>query len=262
MNRYIEKLRREGLRAIARRRSDWYRTRLMINNRMVGRLVELAGNRIRIDGMSFSVDCPEIDTAHKSTLWFGLHELEERALMERCMPVDLPVVELGGGLGVVSCLSNRRLKVPDCHVVVEAMPSMAALLERNRDLNQCRFEVLNAALAYDSPVVKFGVNSSFVDSRVNGEFGAVVFVPSTTLGQIVERAGFDRFSLICDIEGAEADLMRHESALIAERGDFALIEIHPAVLGEDGAAQVVERFEQAGFCLTKRIGSNWAFVRN
>jgi len=52
-------------------------------SRTVGRLVELSGNRIRIGDMKFSVNSPGIDTAHKSTLFFGLHELDERALVER-----------------------------------------------------------------------------------------------------------------------------------------------------------------------------------
>jgi len=90
---------------------------IRINNRTVGRLVELSGNRIRIGGLKFSVDSPGIDTAHKSTLFFGLHEIDERALVERWLPKSLPVVEFGGGLGVVSCMANRLLERPVRSVV-------------------------------------------------------------------------------------------------------------------------------------------------
>jgi FkbM family methyltransferase len=260
--KYIDKIRDDGITAILARRYGWYRARLMVNNDLVGRLVELAGNRIRIEGLKFSTDCPAIETAHKSTLFFGLHEIEERTLLRRCLPVDFPVVELGGGLGVVSCLANRKLASPARHVVVEAMPSVAALLQRNRDLNHCQFRVVNAALAYGSPTVNLGVNRSFVGSRIDGNFDATVHVPSITLGGIVDEAGFDRFALICDIEGAEAELTSHESKLIADRVVFALMEIHPGVLGEDGANRVVERFTRAGFRLADRMGFNWAFAKH
>jgi len=233
----------------------------MINNATVGKLVELTGNRIRIEGLTFSVNCPAVATSHKSTLWFGLHELEERALLRRYLPSDLPVVELGGGLGVVSCLANRKLACPDRHVVVEAIPSIAALLERNRDLNDCKFRVVNAALAYGSPTVTFGTDGTFVGCRLDSNVGTTISVPSITLGQIVDEAGLDRFSLICDIEGAEADLVSHELSLIADRAAVILVEIHPAILGEVGANRVVEDLLGAGFKLAERVGSNWAFVR-
>lgn len=260
MKKHFEKLRREGITTILARRYSWYRSWLMINNPAVGRLVELTGNRINIEGLRFSVNCPQVTTAHKSTLWFGRHELEERELLRRFLPADHPVVELGGGLGVVSCLANRQLANPARHVVVEAIPSLAKLVEQNRDLNGCRFQVINAALAYGSPTVTFGIHNNFVGSRLDGEFGMSVSVRSITVAQIVDEADFDRFALICDIEGAEADLVTHELGLIADRAVFVLVEIHPAILGEDRADRVVAQLTRAGFRLQERVGSNWAFV--
>jgi hypothetical protein len=46
-NRYMSKLRDEGLSAIVMRRYRWYRDTIRINNLTVGQLVELLGNRIR-----------------------------------------------------------------------------------------------------------------------------------------------------------------------------------------------------------------------
>ncbi len=259
---YLEKLRREGIVAILTRRYRWYQSRIMINNARVGKLVELAGNRIRIDGLRFSVDCPAVSTSHKSTLWFGLHEVEERALLHRYLPPSLPVVEFGGGLGVISCLANRKLACPDRHVVVEAIPAMAALLVRNRDLNHCQFRVVNAALAYGSSAVTFSVSEQFVASGLNSGLGTSISVPSITLGQIVDEAGFDGFSVICDIEGAEMDLVVNELSLLAHCATFILVEIHPAILGEGRASQIVEDLTRAGFTLRERRGSNWAFIRS
>ena len=42
------------------RRLYWYKARLQVNNPLVGRIVALTGNRVRMDGMTFSVDCPQL----------------------------------------------------------------------------------------------------------------------------------------------------------------------------------------------------------
>src|SRR4051794_28707427 len=61
--RIWSKIHREGLGTILRRRLDWYRYLICINNRPVGRLVEILGNRVRIEGLVFSVDSPSIETS-------------------------------------------------------------------------------------------------------------------------------------------------------------------------------------------------------
>src|SRR6476620_7340833 len=103
-----------------RRRARWYLGRLQVNNPIVGRLVELSGNRLGRDGLTYSVESPNITRGHKSTLLFGLHEMEERRLIKSWLPANLPLIELGGGLGVVSCLANKTIIRPEQHVVVEA----------------------------------------------------------------------------------------------------------------------------------------------
>jgi FkbM family methyltransferase len=134
-------------------------------------------------------------------------------------------------------------------------------VERNRDLNHCRFEVINAALAYGSPTVAFHVAANFGQNKVKSDSGSEILVPSITLERIVSRPGFERFSLICDIEGAEAELVRHELAFIADRVAFVLVEIHPRILGDHGVDEVVNALLGAGFQLAEHNGWNWAFFK-
>src|SRR5438270_4743065 len=47
------------------------------------------------------------------------YEVQELAALQYLDPA-LPVVELGGCMGVISCVANRRLRHPEDHVVVEA----------------------------------------------------------------------------------------------------------------------------------------------
>jgi FkbM family methyltransferase len=215
--------------------------------------------------MRFSVDSPEITTPHKSTLWFGLHETEERALVKRWLPADLPVVELGGGLGVVACLINRRLAQPDHHVVVEPHPEMRRLLALSRELNRCRYRVIPAALAYDCQTATFGRHACVLASKLGEPHTGghrTVLVPAVTLANVLDSAEFGPCSVVADIEGAEADLIERELDTLRERCRFFVVEIHPSVLGEERCERIVGRLVDAGFRLRERVGSNWAFGRD
>ena len=124
-------------------------------NLALGRIVELTGNRIWTDGMVFSLDSPVIYREQKWILFSQPHEPHERMLLDRWLPRELALVEFGGGIGVVSCVSNRKLAKPEMHIVVEANPAPVPLVERNRDLNGCRYQVIHKALAYDAEAVRF-----------------------------------------------------------------------------------------------------------
>ena len=87
---------------------------------VIGRLVEVCGDRVTLEGLTFSVDNPLITTREKGLLYLGLHESREIALVHQHLLAELPVIELGGGIGVVSCIINRKLAHPRDHIVLEA----------------------------------------------------------------------------------------------------------------------------------------------
>jgi FkbM family methyltransferase len=260
---YLVKLKHDGLLTILRRRASWYWSMIWrpLSCRTAGWMIERLGVRIRVDGAIFSARTPLIPRFEKGVMFFGGHEVEERAILGRWLIADLPVVELGGGIGVIACLTNRKLARPQDHIVVEANPEIVPLLEQNRDLNGCRFRVLNKALAYGTDAVDFGVGPRFVGSRVGGA-GTTVAVEVTSLEAIAAEAGFDRISLICDIEGAEAELVERELDTLRRRVRLLIVEIHPGVIGEEAAARMVRTLEASGFVLRDRVGRNWAFTRD
>src|SRR5687768_9453953 len=122
-------------------RQWWYR-----DHPVLGLLVELAGNRVRIDGCRFDVSHPEISRAIRSRLVRGRYERAELHLLRRWLEPDSPVVELGGGIGVVATLVNRRLSDPARHVVVEANPSLIPVINRQRTANEAHFRVEHGAV--------------------------------------------------------------------------------------------------------------------
>lgn len=240
----------------AKRRLNWYKNRFRVNNPVVGRAVELLGNRVRLDGLTYSLDTPQISRGHKSTIAFGLHEIEERHLVSRWLPSHLPVLEFGGGLGVVSCLTNRKLDRPERHVVVEANPAMIPILTENRDLNRCKFSIVNKAIAYDCEAIDLNVDEEFVGSTAKAaSFGRTTRVSAATVKQIMDEAGFERAGLVCDIEGIEIDIIDREADLLASRIEFIVAEMHPAISGEADVVRAIAKLEAVGFTLKETLGT-------
>jgi FkbM family methyltransferase len=247
------------LRQKIKRRLAWYKSRVQVNNFIVGRAVELLGNKVRMDGHTYSVDSPFISTGHKSTLAFGLHEMEERALIRRWMPSDLPVVEVGGGLGVVSCLINSKLARPSDHIVVEANPSLIPVLKRNRSINGARFQIINKAIAYDRDTIELGLDEEFVGSSVERKLANTAIVYTTTVEALAFE--FKQFGVVCDIEGAEADLIRRELSKLGERVRYLVVELHPAILDTDVVASLFKQLETIGFDLREKMGDSVFYSR-
>ena len=218
----------------------------------VGRLVEFMGNVVRIDGCSFTVDSPYIATVNKSRFLLG-YEAPERYALEHFVDPDLPVVELGASVGVVACLTNKRLRRPDRHVVVEAHPGILPVLERNRERNGCAFTIVYGAIAYGIDQVTFYTPGYFLGAGlyVDGPCPSVS-VPAVSLEQIIERFGFDRCMLISDIEGAESELIKHEVSILRDRVVTIILETHDWYLPHTAGCTAV--LERAGFCRLATFG--------
>lgn len=185
----------------------------------------------------------------------GEYEAFERRALRRSINPDLPLIELGGCIGVLACISNRFLANPQAHVVVEANPHVIPLLAENRRQNRCQFEFINAAISYDKPSVTF---SPAIDLWANSLHqhggGASVTVGTIRLRDILEERGFDRFNLICDIEGCEFDLVMQEPDIL-QRADSILLETHACIIGEDKTRFLLGSLRKFGFQIVEE-GAN------
>jgi FkbM family methyltransferase len=217
-----------------------------------GKVVERRGNTVQVDGCIFSLDSPAITTASKSKFMFNQYERPEREAVRRFVDPAMPVVEFGGSIGVISCLTNRKLVAPERHVVVEANPALVPLLLRNRDRNRCRFTVLPRMIAYGAEQARFYAETgNFVigsaTPAASGRTIDVVTVPTIDLRSIVDEYQFDRCTLVCDIEGGESELFRHESEIVSERVATLILEVHEWSMGKERVGELLKGIADLGF---------------
>ena len=202
--------------------------------------------RVNLDGSTFDAGRLPHVSIKLALLNKTYEDFERRAVLQYLRP-EIPVIELGGCIGVVACITNKLLNNPADHVVVEANPNVLSHLNENRTANHCQFEVLNAAIAYDRESVTFVPSMDFWGSSLEQKNGGEpVTVGTVRLGDIVSRRGFKSYTLICDIEGYEYDLVQHESDTL--RGaDTIMIETHARVIGEPKTQEMLDTLKRLGF---------------
>ena len=227
----------------------------------LGKFVGRPSAYARLDGCTFELDSHVISPSLKYLLLTGKHEAPERTLIRRYLNRALPLVELGGALGVVSCIANAMLEVPSRHVVVEANPGLLQLLDDNRRRNGCEFTVMHRAIGYGAPMLRFPVHADVLASSTFVENASTVEVQTTSLRAILDAHGFSRCSLVCDIEGAEIELVREEPAILRDHVDVLIMEVHERIVGQQHVDAMLQSLQGLGFELIERVWDTVAMRR-
>jgi len=188
---------------------------------------DLSGSKYRTEGLAFQIPREHSTRAMRGRFAVDTYELPERQLVRKHLPPEARVLELGGCIGVVSCLINRLLQNSRSHVVVEANPFLIPFLSGNRDLNGAAFSIEQCVVSrsHDATLV---ISANMDGSRIGG---SGIAVPTRTFEYIESKYGINFDALVMDIEGAESDFIR-ENREALHRMNFVLVEFHPSVVGE------------------------------
>jgi FkbM family methyltransferase len=187
------------------------------------------------------------NTPMKLKLLNGEYEERERNAARQFIQKDWPVIELGGCIGVVACVTNKLLQRAEAHVVLEANPLVIPHLQSNKDANHCSFKIVNRAIAYDTDNVRFSPSTDLWGSSVlHNRSRKQVSVPATQLRQILREEQFEKYALICDIEGQEYELVMHEPDAL-ERAELIIMEVHPHLVGEEKVKGLLSKLAVLGF---------------
>lgn len=198
---------------------------------LAGIWVRIKGNHVHIDGCEFSVDVPNVSYGFKGEFLLDRYENAERRLIQEYLVPRLPVIELGGGIGVTSCIINKQLKQSEDHIVIEANTSLIPVLEKNRNMNKCAFQVRNLAYSFDSDEERFQARCMYTVGSVSKlqastEEANEIVVPAVPLRKLLYETGFSQVTLVCDIEGSEFELIENEIDVISTHVHTFLVEFH------------------------------------
>ncbi len=196
----------------------------------------------------------------------GDYERREVEAVRALVRPDDVVIELGAGLGYMSTFMAANRKVATVHSF-EANPALIPAIERLHRANDVTgVTVHNAILGRRKGRAKFYVRENFLASSLSaepaGEDSPVLRVEEIEVRNA--RATFAELSptfLVCDIEGAEAEVLPLPD-LSGLRG--AVIELHPQWIGEAGVRAVFDALHGAGLTFYPRVSNKKvaAFLRD
>ncbi len=221
---------------------------------------------IRSRGMQVPYDPAVIDAKRRRLLRRGDYERREVEAVKALVRPDDVVIELGGGIGYMSTFMARNRKVARVHSY-EANPGLIPFMRRMHAQNGVEnVTIHNAILGPRKGKAKFHVRENFLASSLEAD-PAGEKSPVTRVEEIeVENAktAFRTIKpsfLVCDIEGAEADILPLPD-LSGLRG--AVIELHPQWIGAAGVRAVFDAMHKAGLTFFPRVSNKKvvAFLRD
>jgi FkbM family methyltransferase len=194
----------------------------------------------------------------------GDYETPERELISEHLRPDIPVIELGGSLGVVGAFAAKRLAPGTRMISIEANPNIIGYCRKNLSSNSAgSAEVLHRVVAYGTEKAPFYISDNIHISRTEPFAGSRrVDVETTTIAELLERVGSKQFQLIMDIEGAEVDVIREESSIF-KKCVLAIIEFHPSNYSEpdNTTTEMISILKEQGLELIGVLETTHAFKR-
>jgi FkbM family methyltransferase len=206
---------------------------------------------VRSRGMKFPQDPNIMQGKIRRLLRTENYERKETQAALRVVRKDDVVVELGGGIGYMSTLVATKRAVKSVHVF-EANPNLIPYIHAVHAANGVtNAHVTNAILGPRKGSVDFYLREPMLGSSLDLLEGEVN-PPSVKVDVLNAGQTFAKIKpnlLICDIEGAEANLIP-QLDLTGLRA--AIIETHPQWIGPEGINAVFRAFMDAGLAYYHR----------
>jgi FkbM family methyltransferase len=206
---------------------------------------------IRSRGMKFPKHPEIMQGKIRRLLRSNSYEAKETEAALRVVREGDVVVELGGGIGYMSTLVATKRAIKSVHVF-EANPNLIPYIRSVHGANDVtNAHVTNAILGPRKGSVDFYVREPMLGSSMQVLEGEVD-PPAVKVDVLNAKATFKEIGatvLICDIEGAEVDLIP-QLDLTGLRA--AIIETHPQWIGPEGINKVFRAFMDAGLAYYHR----------
>jgi len=204
---------------------------------------------IRSRGLLFPNDPKFIIQKTRRLLRTNTYEQREADAVRALVKSDDVAMELGAGIGFMSTLMAKSCKARAVHTF-EANPTFIPYIRQVHEANGVAGKVVltNALLGPSAGRTTFYERENFAASSMiadpQGMTSAVVAVHEVEVLNIAEvMAQIRPTALICDIEGAEAELLPLADLSTVR---VAVVELHPQWIGQAGVQAVFDAFHAAG----------------
>jgi FkbM family methyltransferase len=235
----------------------WFHQRFI--RPVLGLIFDLLGGYFHVDGCKILVPKNLTTRSYRGCFILSDYEAEERALIRQHLLATDSVLELGACIGVVACVTNRLLADKSRHVVVEGNPKLIPTIEKNREINNCGFKILNKAASQEKTVTFYLSEEFIVGGTAQRKSPHPVSVEGITLEELDKEHG--PFSvLIMDIEGGEVDTIPYSIEFL-KKVRLVVFETHDWACGSDGTQRCRDALVAAGLKHVGTEGHTEAWLR-
>lgn len=216
-------------------------------------------NPVEHHGVYLDINKPQFDQTARYWVINGWFEMEELALITDYIDPTVPVIELGGGYGFISCQLSNLIANDTSQVTVEANPDLIDIIKHHRGINNCDFNIINKVYSPTRDQAKLYLQdkadgSSIREVRSSDDY---VEVEAITLKDLLNYEQCSEFQLVADIEGAEFQLIDSELDLLRNHCVTIIMEIHDYT--EDSRKDAISRMTGAEFEIVDTDGETVAF---
>lgn len=218
-------------------------------------------NFILKNKLKFNINPDQVSYSTIASLFWGFYESSEIRYVKKYLRSDLPLIELGTSLGVIStyCRAVNKNKL----ICVEANPTLIPSIEKNFQLNKIEnYTIINAAIGYSDKMF-FERGHDNVSGKLSYEFNErSIEVNMISLSSILTDFNIEEYILICDIEGGEVQILQNDS-LALKNCKQIIIETHEGEYNrlKFCPASLKDSILNLGFTLVDEYGPNYVFEK-
>lgn len=215
------------------------------------------GEILTVDGIHMRVH-KSLSPKQVWRLISGVHTRAERTLILGVLEPSDIVMELGGGIGMVS-IACAQVVGSDRVITYEANLLLQPLIQENYRLNQVEPTVKMCMLGKERGKAQFHISPNFSESSTfkRENFYRTVEVEVLPIGE--EMARIRPTVLIMDIEGGEEELLPHTDLSTVKK---FLLEVHPGEVGVWRTNAIRRRLRRLGFAEISRDGRCFLYQRD
>jgi len=202
-------------------------------------IIELRGIKIPLDR---SIISPTVERAMLN----GEYEASEASNIGTIIGNNERVLELGVGVGFLSCLILKNPLV-EAYLGLEAHPALPKLIRQVFELNGVEGEIREGVVTADSTeeFVEFYLRDDYwVSSKMpcaQDSDTRPIKVKCLNLSELIRE--FRPTLIVCDTEGSELELFTGTDLGGVSK---VYLEVHEEVIGPEGIAELCSHFEQSG----------------
>ena len=225
-----------------------------------GILIANIKKSVNFHGAEVNISNPNMPNRVKAAVFWNIYESAEARLLKKWLPANIPVVELGASLGIISKLIRSISREP--MYCVEANPSVIPSIQFNlNSVTDSKHLIIQKAIHYDSDDVLFNWSSGEnLTGRIDPR--GTERVECIKLSTILEENQLKNIVLVMDIEGAEIQIIRNDE-LALQKCVMIFAELHAT--SYQGNSYTVEEInnliQDKGFHLLAKDGNCFAFSR-